>query len=308
MYEKLAGMTGTAATEADEFMDIYGLEVLEVPTNMPLAREDEDDEVYRTAEEKYRAVLGEIERAHQRFQPVLVGTASIEKSELLAGILLKNGYKQIDFEKPEALERLYAAARAGKPSKQFAVLNARFHEQEAYIIAEAGVAKMTFYRHFPSKTDLILAFLQRREELWTHDWLEAEVKLRATSPAAQLLAIFDVFDEWFQRDDFEGCSFINVLLEMGSAHAAGKASVQHLENIRTVVGRLAEEAGLRDPDQFARSWHILMKGSIVSAAEGDTHAAQRAKELARLLIAQHRRLPSIAASDLSRTAEKRTVT
>src|SRR5262252_390704 len=139
MYEKLAGMTGTAATEADEFMDIYGLEVLEVPTNMPLARIDDDDEVYRTAEEKYRAVLGEIQRANQRQQPVLVGTASIEKSELLAGILIKNGYKQIDFEKPEALERLYAAARAGKPSKQFAVLNARFHEQEAYIIAEAGV-------------------------------------------------------------------------------------------------------------------------------------------------------------------------
>jgi preprotein translocase subunit SecA len=139
MYEKLAGMTGTAATEADEFMDIYGLEVLEVPTNMLLARIDDDDEVYRTAEEKYRAVLGEIERASQRFQPVLVGTASIEKSELLAGILLKNGYKQIDFEKPDALETLYAAARAGKPGKQFAVLNARFHEQEAYIIAEAGV-------------------------------------------------------------------------------------------------------------------------------------------------------------------------
>src|SRR5712672_1582691 len=139
MYEKLAGMTGTAATEADEFMDIYGLEVLEVPTNMPLARLDDDDEVYRTAEEKYRAVLGEIQRASERFQPVLVGTASIEKSELLAGILLKNGFKQIDFENPKALERLYAAARSGKPSKQFAVLNARFHEQEAYIIAEAGV-------------------------------------------------------------------------------------------------------------------------------------------------------------------------
>src|ERR1700720_2739512 len=139
MYEKLAGMTGTAATEADEFMDIYGLEVLEVPTNMPLARQDDDDEVYRTAEEKYRAVLGEIQRASERFQPVLVGTASIEKSELLAGILLKNGFKQIDFENPKALERLYAAARSGKPGKQFAVLNARFHEQEAYIIAEAGV-------------------------------------------------------------------------------------------------------------------------------------------------------------------------
>src|ERR1700674_5771814 len=133
MYQKLAGMTGTAATEADEFLDIYGLEVLEVPTNMPLARQDDDDEVYRTAEEKYRAVLGEIQRASERFQPVLVGTASIEKSELLAGILLKNGFKQIDFENPKALERLYAAARSGKPGKQFAVLNARFHEQEAYI-------------------------------------------------------------------------------------------------------------------------------------------------------------------------------
>src|SRR5712671_306912 len=139
MYEKLAGMTGTAATEADEFMDIYGLEVLEVPTNMPMIRLDDDDEVYRTAEEKYRAVLGEIQRASERFQPVLVGTASIEKSELLAGILLKNGFKQIDFENAKALERLYAAARSGKPSKQFAVLNARYHEQEAYIVAQAGV-------------------------------------------------------------------------------------------------------------------------------------------------------------------------
>jgi preprotein translocase subunit SecA len=136
MYGKLAGMTGTAATEAEEFIDIYNLEVLEVPTNMPLARFDDDDEVYRTAEEKYRAVLGEIERANQRFQPVLVGTASIEKSELLAAVLLKNGFKQIDFSSPDALEKLYAAARSGKPGKQFAVLNARFHEQEAYIVAE----------------------------------------------------------------------------------------------------------------------------------------------------------------------------
>src|SRR6201994_3085751 len=139
MYEKLAGMTGTAATEADEFMDIYNLEVLEIPTNMPLARLDDDDEVYRTAEEKYRAVLAEIERANLRFQPVLVGTASIEKSELLAAILLKNGFRQIDFSNQGALETLYAAARSGKPRREFAVLNARFHEQEAYIVAEAGV-------------------------------------------------------------------------------------------------------------------------------------------------------------------------
>src|SRR5215468_6706570 len=139
MYEKLAGMTGTAMTEADEFIDIYNLEVIEVPTNMPMVRVDDDDEVYRTAAEKYRSILALIDDCKARGQPVLVGTASIEKSELLAEILIKNGYKQIDFEKPDALERLYAAARAGKPSKQFAVLNARFHEQEAYIIAEAGV-------------------------------------------------------------------------------------------------------------------------------------------------------------------------
>ncbi|MCP4616085.1 MAG: preprotein translocase subunit SecA [Bradyrhizobium sp.] len=139
MYEKLAGMTGTAATEADELFDIYKLEVVEIPTNLSVARLDEDDEVYRTQGEKYAAILAEIERANKRLQPVLVGTASIEKSEVLAEFLKKNGYKQIDFGNPGAMEKLYAAARAGKPSKLFAVLNARFHEQEAYIVAEAGV-------------------------------------------------------------------------------------------------------------------------------------------------------------------------
>jgi len=139
MYEKLAGMTGTAATEADELFDIYKLEVLEIPTNLPVARLDEDDEVYRTQTEKYAAILAEIERASSRLQPVLVGTASIEKSEVLAEYLKKNGYKQIDFGKEGALDKLYAAARAGKQAKLFAVLNARFHEQEAYIVAEAGV-------------------------------------------------------------------------------------------------------------------------------------------------------------------------
>jgi len=139
MYAKLAGMTGTAATEADEFFDIYKLDVVEIPTNLPVARLDEDDEVYRTAEEKHHAILAEIERANARMQPVLVGTASIEKSEVLADYLKNNGYKQIDFGNPKALEKLYAAARAGKPAKLFAVLNARFHEQEAHVVAEAGV-------------------------------------------------------------------------------------------------------------------------------------------------------------------------
>ncbi|KRQ94289.1 preprotein translocase subunit SecA [Bradyrhizobium jicamae] len=139
MYEKLSGMTGTAATEADELFDIYKLEVVEIPTNVPVARLDEDDEVYRTQNEKYAAILTEIERANARMQPVLVGTASIEKSEVLADYLKKHGYKQIDFGSEAGMEKLYAAARAGKPAKLFAVLNARFHEQEAYIVAEAGV-------------------------------------------------------------------------------------------------------------------------------------------------------------------------
>ena len=139
MYEKLAGMTGTAATEADELFNIYKLEVIEVPTNVAVARLDEDDEVYRTAKEKYAAILSEIERANSRMQPVLVGTASIEKSETIAEFMKQHGYKQIDFANPKSMEKLYDAARTGKPSKLFAVLNARFHEQEAFIVAEAGV-------------------------------------------------------------------------------------------------------------------------------------------------------------------------
>ncbi|HZA00813.1 MAG TPA: preprotein translocase subunit SecA [Hyphomicrobiaceae bacterium] len=114
LYKKLAGMTGTAATEANEFMDIYGLDVVEVPTNMPVARVDEDDEIYRTANEKWDAIIREIEAAQERKQPVLVGTVSIEKSELLSEKLKKKGIPH-------------------------QVLNARYHEQEAYIIAQAGV-------------------------------------------------------------------------------------------------------------------------------------------------------------------------
>jgi len=113
LYPKLAGMTGTAATEADEFMEIYKLEVVEIPTNVPVARDDQDDEVYRTAREKYDAVLALIEEARARRQPVLVGTTSIEKSELISGLLKGKGVPHN-------------------------VLNARYHEQEAAIIAQAG--------------------------------------------------------------------------------------------------------------------------------------------------------------------------
>jgi len=139
LYSKLAGMTGTAATEADEFAEIYRLDVVEIPTNRPVQRLDEDDEVYRSHGEKLKAIVREIETASEKMQPLLVGTTSIEKSEQLAEFLISKGYKQIDFSQPSALTKLYTAARSGKPSKLFAVLNARFHEQEAYIVAEAGV-------------------------------------------------------------------------------------------------------------------------------------------------------------------------
>jgi preprotein translocase subunit SecA len=137
LYEKLAGMTGTASTEADEFMNIYGLDVVEVPTNQPMIRADEDDEVYRSADEKYKAILALIDDCHARNQPVLVGTTSIEKSERLAELLRKRGWQQRDFSNPQDLAQLFS--QNGSKKKVFTILNARYHEQEAYIVAQAGV-------------------------------------------------------------------------------------------------------------------------------------------------------------------------
>jgi AcrR family transcriptional regulator len=156
------------------------------------------------------------------------------------------------------------------------------------VIADAGVAKATLYAHFPSKDDLVLAFLERREERWTFAYVATEARRRGTDPEEQLLAIFDLFDEWFRRDDFEGCSFIKLLLELGAEHAAGRASVHYLGNIRSIVKGLAQEAGLHDSDEFARSCQLLMEGSIVAAAAGDADAAQRAQAMVRTLIDQHR--------------------
>ena len=154
------------------------------------------------------------------------------------------------------------------------------------IVAHAGVAKMTLYRYFASKDELVLAFMERREQRWTKGWVQAGASHRAASPEGRLLAIFDLFDEWFQRDDFEGCSFINVLLEIDDRqHPVHQAAVRHLFNIRAFLKHLAEEAGVRDPDGFSRRWHILMKGSIVAAGEGDRGAARAAQDVGRLLLA-----------------------
>ncbi|MDJ1407621.1 MAG: preprotein translocase subunit SecA [Candidatus Midichloria sp.] len=133
MYPKLAGMTGTAMTEANEFSDIYGLEVVEIPTNVKIARIDGEDEIYKTAEEKYEAILGEIRKAHKIGQPILVGTVSIEKSELLSSLLTKHNIKHN-------------------------VLNARYHEHEAKIIAQAGkIGAITIATNMAGRgTDIML--------------------------------------------------------------------------------------------------------------------------------------------------------
>lgn len=156
------------------------------------------------------------------------------------------------------------------------------------VIGEAGVAKMTLYRNFASKDDLILAFLERREKDWSQGWVQAESQRRGETPAQRLLAIFELFDEWFARPDFEGCSFVNTLLEVTNPDSpVRQASIKHLANIRSFLCQLAAEAGVADPDAFARKWHILMKGSLIAAAEGDTQAAARARELGVLLLEEH---------------------
>jgi len=153
------------------------------------------------------------------------------------------------------------------------------------ITAEAAVAKMTLYRNFASKNELAVAFLALREERWSKAWLQAEVRRRAATPAGQLLAIFELFSEWFSRDDFEGCAFVTSLLEFEDRDdPVRQACIVHLANIRTFVSELAAAAGVSDPQRFAAQWHILMKGSIVAAHEGDRGAALLARELGVLLL------------------------
>jgi AcrR family transcriptional regulator len=153
------------------------------------------------------------------------------------------------------------------------------------IIAKAGVAKVTFYRHFRSKEELALAVIARHETLWTRDWLEAEVMSRADEPAGRLMAIFDIFDEWFKRPDFEGCFFLNTLVETPErGDPVREASNQQIAAIRVILTDLATQAGIAKPHDFAHKWQMVLLGSIVGATEGDAAAASRARELGRLLL------------------------
>jgi AcrR family transcriptional regulator len=155
------------------------------------------------------------------------------------------------------------------------------------ITDEANVAKMTLYRNFHGKNDLAVAFLALRDERWVRGWLMPETQARAASPAGQLLAIFDVFTEWFEGEDFLGCPFVTSLLEFEDRDdPVRQACVERLAAMRAYLAELATAAGVAEPERFAAQWHILMKGAIVSAHEGDLDAAMKARELGRLLLAR----------------------
>jgi AcrR family transcriptional regulator len=153
------------------------------------------------------------------------------------------------------------------------------------ISEEARVAKMTLYRYFRSKDDLVIAVLKRREERWTTTWLEREVERRGGPARARLLAVFDVLEIWFESNDYEGCLFVNTLLEVRDpATSIGTACVAHLANVRAFIRDLAVEAGVHQPNSFAQQWQTLMWGSFIAAAYGDRDAAHKAREVASLLL------------------------
>ena len=158
------------------------------------------------------------------------------------------------------------------------------------LVEASGVAKATFYKHFHAKDDLALAYLGRWYEERSAA-IEAAVARHRGEEMPALLAVFDVFEDWFRHGTVEVSSFLHVLIEMGPDHPLGRASMDYLARTRDQLAALAREAGLEDPEGFAWSCHILLKGAIVAAAEGDTHAAERARRMAALLAEDSRPQP-----------------
>jgi AcrR family transcriptional regulator len=152
----------------------------------------------------------------------------------------------------------------------------------------AGVSGVEFDLEFSSRDDLATEVLEMREQSWATGIVETGARERATTPEGRLLAIFDVLDEWFHRHDYEALSRVDALLNMRREHPLGRANVGYLLEMRDLAARLALEARLVDPIEFALSWHVLVTGSITNAVEGDDLAASRAKEMARALISRHR--------------------
>jgi AcrR family transcriptional regulator len=153
------------------------------------------------------------------------------------------------------------------------------------IVAEAGVAKTTLYHHFRSKDDLVMAVLGLRGDLWTRGWLVPAVERHGGTSGERLLAIFDALDEWFRREDYEGCLFARCLLETTKPESpVAAAAAAGLAEVRTYLSSLAAESGARDPDGLARQLQMLMLGAIVAAVEGNRAAATEARPVAALLL------------------------
>ena len=203
------------------------------------------------------------------------------------------GYRGVELAKPETKDQMKPRERLLDAAYELFATKGIGQVGIDTILAKSGCAKASLYSNFDSKVDLAIAFLDRREAVWTRGWLEAEVKRRESTPDKRLLAIFDVFDGWFRKKTFEGCSFINVLLESDIESPVRRAAAIHLAKIRAIIRGLAEEAKLCDPEEFAQAWHMLMKGSIVSAGEGNKNAARDAKRAARLILEGWARNPGL---------------
>ncbi len=154
------------------------------------------------------------------------------------------------------------------------------------LIDAAGVAKMSLYRHFGSKEQLIVECLARLDTRY-HDWFVAQVEDRATDPAEKLLTVFDVLHEWFNDNHFRGCAFINATVELASRdHPARRPAMAHKERNRHYIEQLAAAADLPDPAGIAKTLMLLVEGAIVTAlVQDDLNAALDAKRAARVLVA-----------------------
>jgi AcrR family transcriptional regulator len=154
------------------------------------------------------------------------------------------------------------------------------------IIQEANVARMTLYRNFQSKENLVAAALERREELWTRRWLEREIDRRADTPEGRLLAVFDALGDWFARRDYEGCFFVNTLMEAHDpASPIGAAAVARLHTVRVLLEELCGQVGVDDPQWLAQQWQTVMIGAIVAASAGERDAGRAARAIGELMLA-----------------------
>jgi AcrR family transcriptional regulator len=149
------------------------------------------------------------------------------------------------------------------------------------IVAEAGVAKTTLYRHFRSKDELAVAVLQRHGKIWTHGWLELEAEQRSEDLQGRLDTVFDLLAEWFAREDYEGCLFTNTLLETHDRSSTVRAAaIAGIGDVYEVLQRFASEAGAAEPELLAHRIHLLMRGVFVASLEGRSEAIRQARGLA----------------------------